>query len=232
MSEKGVPQADGHVDEHHQDHAPFMAPKSKEFEADSMSMNAKFKKEIHASNGPVDMGVRILKLIFKLFGLLLLIALMCGMSIANVVVGALYQGKTCDEDLSTFLIVFGVFGLASFVLSVCLKICYKPPPDGTDKEKGAANDIFNQSGFYVCTGCCSSLISLFLFAWMIVGSVWVYRLDPGDDYQFCDRILYLYTFWIITAGYISAAVICCCSCFLTCCLACIFGFKESYNHPK
>jgi len=36
-----------------------------------------------------------------------------------------------------------------------------------------------------------ALLGVASIGWLIVGSVWVFTLDPGSDFERCDRLLYL-----------------------------------------
>ena len=84
-----------------------------------------------------------------------------------------------------------------------------------------------------CTSCfvsfLTSIIGLFQFAWFIAGNVWVYSIygqvqftDLTAQSTYCDRTTYLFSFWVITAGYIVmglSIVLGICSA----CLACVCG---------
>lgn len=67
-----------------------------------------------------------------------------------------------------------------------------------------------------------------VFMYICLGSVWVYRIHDQVTYEdplagtYCDKTTYLFTFWIITVGYIMAALslLCCCGiCAVMICVA-------------
>ncbi|XP_037391488.1 transmembrane protein 272-like [Pygocentrus nattereri] len=96
-----------------------------------------------------------------------------------------------------YMIVSGVFGLLLGILS-CLS-CPKPNHNG---------------GLYVLTYLCSvwnSLVTLFLFCWLIAGSVWIYSIYPANynktrtGQPYCNKTLYLSAFWTTTLVYILLA---------------------------
>ncbi|RMZ93279.1 hypothetical protein BpHYR1_027942 [Brachionus plicatilis] len=56
------------------------------------------------------------------------------------------------------------------------------------------------------------LLVFFQFAWFITGNVWVYSKhkkvvydDPNSSF-YCDKTLYLFSFWIITSSYIMIGI--------------------------
>lgn len=105
----------------------------------------------------------------------------------------------------------------------CIETCRKA--DGAENEDTEPSMV-NRGG-----GCCEALISLFLFAWLIVGSWWVFGYWntyiyssqcnplPGMRENCCDPVLYWFSFGTLIAIYAGALLsmlICCCCC---CCIA-------------
>nr|XP_033811027.1 transmembrane protein 272-like [Geotrypetes seraphini] len=116
-------------------------------------------------------------LVCQILGLLIWL----GLSIAMITMGALYLHNCSGEpNIPIYLIVAGVFILV-------LIITY---PLKTVSLKFATLD---------------GIIGLFLFAWLIAGSVWVFRnyqdYLAGRDIG-CDHRLYLFAFWILIVQYI------------------------------
>ncbi len=69
--------------------------------------------------------------------------------------------------------------------------------------------------------CCQLTTDCFIFSWFICGNVWVYKnympsFQPGSA-DYCDRTLYLFSFWLITSLYIALGACFCC----LCCFACV-----------
>jgi hypothetical protein len=78
----------------------------------------------------------------------------------------------------------------------------------------------------------STLASMFLFSWFFVGNVWIYSnytkvqyTNPNDLY-YCNKTVYLFTFWTITVSYIIFGVAFILGICATCCSLCC-GFKKS-----
>ena len=64
------------------------------------------------------------------------------------------------------------------------------------------------------------IFNLFLIAWIIAGSYWIYHIyrqvDPA--YKNCHETLYKLAFGVITSSYILFTLMCCCACFCGLCL--------------
>ena len=64
------------------------------------------------------------------------------------------------------------------------------------------------------------MFDLFLMAWIITGSYWVYHIYQEVDpaYDECHETLYKLAFGVITSSYILFVMMCCCMCFCGFCL--------------
>ena len=85
------------------------------------------------------------------------------------------------------------------------------------------------SKYYVLTWRIANLIfNLFMLAWIIAGSYWVYhiyRKVNSTEYETCNELLYKFAFGIVTSSYILLVLICCCTC---CCAGvCLRRHKNS-----
>lgn len=128
-----------------------------------------------------DRSVECFKWVFLfLIGLGIYGVIVLAMSIPAIVVGAT---KDCDVqgryNLKVWLIVYGSTGLLSLGAIVWFI--------GDHLEGRDEASEYGLGATY-----------LFKVVWVIVGAVWVYGYDTGDNYQNCDRNLYLYTFWLVT----------------------------------
>ncbi|KAI4895741.1 hypothetical protein NFI96_024042 [Prochilodus magdalenae] len=139
--------------------------------------------------------------------------------IIQLAIGVVYL-KDCPQQtyIPLYMIVAGVFGLLLGLFS-CLS-CSKPEENGWQ---------------YVFTHMCSvwnSLVSLFLFCWLIAGSVWIYSIYPanynktGTGEPYCNKTLYLSAFWTTTLAYIVLAGLMLGAC---CVLICIRCSKQGEN---
>jgi hypothetical protein len=68
------------------------------------------------------------------------------------------------------------------------------------------------------------LLSIFVFIWFILGCVWVFSIhdqvqfkDPSKG-NYCESVLYKWTFAILIITIIWAVFQCCLSCFRSCCV--------------
>ena len=64
------------------------------------------------------------------------------------------------------------------------------------------------------------IFDLFLMAWIIAGSYWIYHIynEVDPDYDNCNETLYKFAFGVITSSYIIFAMMCCCMCVCGLCL--------------
>ena len=64
------------------------------------------------------------------------------------------------------------------------------------------------------------IFDLFLMAWIIAGSYWIYHIyrEVDPDFKNCHETLYKFAFGVITSSYILFAMMCCCMCVCGVCL--------------
>ena len=120
----------------------------------------------------------------------------------------------CDTSrlVPIFLIVFGCVSLLQTGIHFVRLICGR-------KKDSERTERANQG-----SNCCETIISIFLFVWIIIGSYWVFSLwDTWNSSQCnqsatcCDPVLVYFSF--ITMLVIYASALLCCSC-LVCCICC------------
>ncbi|KAG7464634.1 hypothetical protein MATL_G00167670 [Megalops atlanticus] len=114
--------------------------------------------------------------------------------IAMIALGALHL-HDCPKQpyIPIYLIVGGVFWLLVNILS------FSGCSQAGEGVLGA-----------LCTAC-NFLLYLFLFCWFITGSVWVYTIFPPNyespsKEDYCEKTLYLFTFWFHNACYVTATL--------------------------
>ncbi|XP_061565552.1 transmembrane protein 272-like [Cololabis saira] len=125
----------------------------------------------------------------------------CILPIAQIAIGAVYL-HDCPRQpyIPIYLIVFGVLGVLNAVLPILPNT--------------------------LCMAL-NSLMSLLLFCWFIAGNVWIYSIyQPNYDKNttsvdpYCDKTLYLFSFWTTTLVYILLGLsvpIAICACLCACC---------------
>ncbi|XP_056598791.1 transmembrane protein 272-like [Triplophysa dalaica] len=119
--------------------------------------------------------------------------------IAQIAIGAVYlQDCPRQHYIPIYLLVSGVFAVFLGLLT-CL-------PCAKETEEEGPNKLRNICGYW------NSLVSTFIFCWVICGSVWIYSIYPPNYNQtlagdlYCNKTLYLFAFWTTTLGYILLAL--------------------------
>ena len=110
-----------------------------------------------------------------------------------------------------FLVVAGVVGIFLVVLSILQRCCF---------DEDMETDL----------NCCRLVIlvvMLFWSAWFIAGSFWVYsNYQPrystwgknSTDYRYCNKVLYLVSFWSINLTYMFFVVMLLAALFIFVCM--------------
>ncbi|XP_077984092.1 transmembrane protein 272-like [Glandiceps talaboti] len=189
------------------------------------TMKDRLKKAKQESTGTKDFAMAVFKIVCGsaalLLGCFIVTGILMAIPIAMIVMGAMNKDDCPAEPyIPIYLIVAGACSLAVCVLSMCG--CLR---NRGDKDEGEGDGGCGIAG--CCTGCFSGLISLFLTAWFIAGNVWIYRThEPSYDSEtenYCDKTLYLFSFWLMTTSYIFTGLACCIGILCGCIAACVGG---------
>lgn len=146
--------------------------------------------------------------------------------LAGLIIGSIYLNECpIQKYIPVWLIGFGVYGLFYALISTFEKTYefYRKKSDPEYK--------FNK------LVAIKTIIGLFGFAWLIAGSVWVYKIYGTVDYNnemspnYCQKDAYLFAFSVLTTIYSIGGFMCCCVC---CCLSIylICGKKGDSNEAK
>ncbi|XP_070849897.1 transmembrane protein 272-like [Chaetodon trifascialis] len=136
-------------------------------------------------------------------GLVLCVVFLCVIPIAEIAIVSVYL-HDCPRErfIPICLIVVAVFSVVRTLLS-CLPCTYEAE-DAPFSQHSQALMFWNL------------MISFFLFCWFIVGNVWTYSsYQPNynktttDVHPYCNRTLYLFSFWTMTMVYIVAISLVC-----------------------
>jgi len=149
--------------------------------------------------------------------------------VASIVIGAVYLKQCpCEKYIPIYLIVAGVFGCIRQLSSMGQRTKNQRSGDG---EKNAKPSCFD------------TIIDVFILAWFIAGSVWIYSIydtvdtsevaaasfDAGHNATvsgmgaqdcYCQATVYFFAFTITTATYaiMLLSLFCCClACFCAMC---------------
>ena len=145
-------------------------------------------------------------------------------------VGAVHIGNCeLDERIPKWMVVYGSVSLAYTLVNIFKSICC-PNRKRQERERSSSEDSSSSSP-NSCANSLEGIFNLFLFVWLIVGSVWVLgkyddwdsagRPDcddlPSDDPNYdkcCHEGMFLFAFiFIITMWSLGFLIICCaCSC--------------------
>lgn len=167
------------------------------------------------STGPADTITSSVSIICGsvLFTVCLLIY--SALPLTQLIIGVTNQDKcTIEPRIPLWLIVYGSVGLGYAVINAVSKLLdfIKKRKDPTAK---------NKSGLLL--NCLAQLIGMFLFVWFIIGNVWVYGIGDQVQYNqltdpatYCDKLVYLFAFWSITATWILIGLSCFCCCGILC----------------
>ena len=143
--------------------------------------------------------------------------------------GSIYLND-CDIErlIPIFLIVFGCVSLLQTTIHL-IKMCVcrkKENQEGPDKKAQGGN-------------CCESLVTIFLFVWIIVGSYYTFRAwedwdnagrqscTGGNSDDCCAPPVMYFTFSVLIVIYGIAALVCCCGCFCCCLLGLLAGVTNT-----
>ena len=124
------------------------------------------------------------------------------LDVVMLVFGIINKDKCpVDDRIPIFLIVAGATGIASKILP-----------------------FINRKLDLTILTILISLLYIFEFVWMIVGSVWIYRIYEPNYVEvfsnYCNKTAYLLGFWILTIRWVAMGIMillsvlyCCCSMF-------------------
>ena len=114
-----------------------------------------------------------------------------------------------------FLIVFGCVSLIQTGIHIFRLCCGRKDDERSERANQGSN-------------CCETIISIFLFVWIIIGSYWVFSLwnvwnssTCNQGAECCDPVLVYFSFVTMLLIYATGILCCCC---LVCCVFCCAFF--------
>lgn len=130
--------------------------------------------------------------------------LFVGFTVFLLFIGSYYLNDcSCQPFIPVYLIVSGCL-LFLLIVYALYKVCKPTVETETSFEFAETSNRYR----YL-----KDLLTLFVFAWFIAGSVSVYQIHPKVSYYnvtsdcYCQALLYRSTFWSITSFYIIMAVV-------------------------
>ncbi|XP_075265734.1 transmembrane protein 272-like isoform X2 [Convolutriloba macropyga] len=171
-------------------------------------------KAAKADSGGANMDFfkKIVAILMGSIATTIILALFLAFPIAMIVIGALkLDDCPAEEFIPKWLLIMGCFGLLKNLMSLGQQV-FNKAKDNNDKN-ASKNPI-------------ECILDLFLFAWFIAGSVWVYRTyetvswkTPPSSPEYCDELLFQFSFWSLTLVYLFIALSCLLCMFGACCVA-------------
>ncbi|XP_054715569.1 transmembrane protein 272-like [Uloborus diversus] len=163
-------------------------------EASPPSYNSLFGQVREArknSHSFVDFLRKIVVLLIGTIGCTIILGLTILVPISMILVGTKYFGQCpVEKFIPVYLIVGGTFGVLKNIMGFISR---------WRKDENEQEQMMHRSR--------DSILNCFLFAWFITGCVWTYKVyEPEYEDQkspfFCNKTLYLFAFWLITATFL------------------------------
>ncbi|XP_071951341.1 uncharacterized protein [Antedon mediterranea] len=167
------------------------------------------------SSGIVEFLAKIVMILLKTFACTIMMGVILAIPVAMIVIGLTYKNDCPGEMyIPVYLIIGGTFTVLKIVIDLWVRLT-------TWRDQESSNTA--KQGLF------THLVGCFLFAWFIVGNMWIYggKVDTRDVYadNYCSGVVYYFAFWLNTAIYITMGLFCCC----ICCTAYIVGEEPGTN---
>jgi len=152
----------------------------------------------------------------------IIVAVLSVIPIVMLAIGAAFRDRCpLNPNIPIYLIVCGTFGILKSVIQVINNVrIRKRVASGYDAVLKSTDPL----------KLLDSLVSTFLFIWMICGSVWVFKeWKPNfneKDIFYCNQTVYMTAFVILLLGWIFVIVaisLCCCLCAFVCFCGTVFA---------
>ena len=112
-------------------------------------------------------------------------------------IGAVNQCDT-EHNIKVYLIVQWSFNLVHMMMCTLTACTIEKDMEGCLSP--------------ICLSCCNLILILFLIAWTIAGSVWVWRSldDWQSDHSACNSAMFVSATICVSPHYVVLLLICCC----------------------
>ncbi|KAI1301631.1 hypothetical protein HDE_02824 [Halotydeus destructor] len=160
------------------------------------------------SSGLIDFLKKLVLILLGTLGVTILLSFTVIIPLTMIVVGALHMDQCPVENIPLFLLVGGLVWASKNLLNF-YATCRRKSPDPAEEADIQARHRRRES-----------MINCFLFLWFISGCVFVYRIylpefEDSTSPKYCNRTVYFYAFWLITATFIIFGFFVGCLCCLT-----------------
>lgn len=161
--------------------------------------------------------------------------LLLAIPMSMILIGAKFKDDCPVEPfIPIYLIVGGSFGIIKTIIVIIQGILYSGDIFSRNTDKQIQVDERPSVWIFV-----DGFLNLFLFTWFIAGNIWVYsnykpHFTPPlhQPMNYCNKTLYLFSFWVITSSYIVIGLLCLCTCCLGMCASCTAYFVAANQNPN
>nr|XP_054755452.1 transmembrane protein 272-like [Lytechinus pictus] len=181
------------------------------------SLFGQIRSEREKHKNPVSFIGSVFWILFNTCTVTLFLAILLAIPIAMVAIGSVYIHECpAQHFIPLYLIVMGLATILKASIDQKAR-CQRARLPQEEQEEFTPNPL--EYGL-------SKLLSLFIIAFFIAGSVWIYQIYrpntiDSSSYDYCHPTVYNFAFWVTTAYYIFVAFLCCCACCICCLGACV-----------
>ncbi|XP_058832257.1 transmembrane protein 272-like [Topomyia yanbarensis] len=155
-------------------------------------------REVHkSSTGMWDFMKNVGTLLMGTLGCTFILGITIVVPLSMIALGLIYL-RDCPQSkyISLFLVVGGGFGVVKQMLHLSTRVRTRIEDQELERLRQSPTQ---------------TMINCFMFAWFIIGSFWVYGIyepnyDPAKG-EYCNKTLYLFTFWLLTSVYIALGIV-------------------------
>ncbi|XP_053687991.1 transmembrane protein 272-like [Sabethes cyaneus] len=156
-------------------------------------------REVHkASNGTLDFVKNVVTLLLGTLGCTIILGITIVIPLCMLAFGMMFM-RQCpkSEYIPVFLMVGGGLGIIKQLLHLSTRVRSRVE----DQELERLRQYPTQT-----------MINCFLLGWFVIGSFWVYGIyepsyDPASKNGYCNKTLYLFSFWLLSSIYIALGVV-------------------------
>ncbi|XP_055529415.1 transmembrane protein 272-like [Wyeomyia smithii] len=151
-------------------------------------------REVHkASNGTFDFIKNVVSVLWETLGSTVILGITIIVPICMLGFGLVFM-RQCPKSkyIPVFLLVGGGLGIIKQLLHLSIRVRRRIEDRELEKLRQAPTH---------------TIINCFLSSWFVIGSYFVYGVyepnyDPASKDNYCNKTLYLFSFWLLTSIYV------------------------------
>jgi len=204
------------------------------------SIFGQFKETKEENGNSLEFFKRAVAMVVSTVGCTLSLTLLLALPMSMIIIGAKFKDDCPVEPfIPIYLIIGGAIGILKTIIEIIRRVTQNGDIFSSEEKEettsaGVPQQTDDRSIAWVFF---DGIISLFLFSWFIAGNIWVYsKYKPNfvapthEPLNYCNKTLYMFAFWVITASYLILGMICFCTCCLGLCASCTALFVTSANN--